>query len=102
MERFRKEEIHKELVEKVFKGNGTDAKGNINNQALHCAYYVPLKGNLGLDWGVVVNPESPKFGNLVFEHDNCGCPNHQMDDPDPQADEGYIDNWLLPGERLLP
>jgi hypothetical protein len=38
---------------------------------------VPLRGMaLGLDWGVIVNPESPKFGQLVFEHDGCGCSNH--------------------------
>ncbi len=23
------------------------------------------------------NPASPKFGQLVFEHDGCGCDNHE-------------------------
>lgn len=44
-----------------------------DRQAGGCPYYVPLKGTLGADWGVIVNPESPKFGKLVFEHDYCGC-----------------------------
>ena len=44
-------------------------------QALHCPYYVPLEGQLGADWGIVLNPESTRFGLLTFEHDWCGCPN---------------------------
>lgn len=49
----------------------------IEAQALHCPWYVPLEGRLGADWGVIVNPESSRFGLLTFEHDDCGCP-----DPD--------------------
>lgn len=45
-------------------------------QALFCPYYVPLQGPLGMDWGVIVNPHSQRFGQLVFEHDGCGCTNH--------------------------
>ena len=45
-----------------------------NGQALHCPYYVPLEGRLGADWGVVLNPESTRFGKVTFEHDWCGCP----------------------------
>ena len=41
--------------------------------AMICPYYVNLEGCLGMDWGVIVNPESKKFGQLVFEHDWCGC-----------------------------
>lgn len=43
-------------------------------QALQCPYYVALEGKLGADWGVIVNPESSRFGLLTFEHDWCGCP----------------------------
>jgi hypothetical protein len=46
-------------------------------QACFCPYYVPLKGTLGFDWGVIVNSTSPKFGQLVFEHDGCACPTHE-------------------------
>lgn len=58
--------------------------GQCGAQALHCPYYVPLEGRLGADWGVIVNPESTRFGKLTFEHDDCGCP------PDPDEDaEGW-------------
>jgi len=30
-----------------------------------------------MDWGVIVNPMSPKFGQVVFEHDSCACWNHR-------------------------
>lgn len=55
--------------------------GWVPAQALFCPYYCTLEGCLGADWGVVVNPRSVKFGQLVFEHDWCGCPGEVPDDP---------------------
>jgi hypothetical protein len=53
---------------------GHDAPPDIpESPALFCPYYVPLRGVLGADWGVVVNPDSVHFGDVVFEHDWCGC-----------------------------
>lgn len=52
-------------------------KKDIRYQALHCPYYIPLSGVLGFDWGVIVNPSSKYFGKLMFEHDWCGCTNHE-------------------------
>jgi hypothetical protein len=49
-------------------------------QALFCPYYVPLEGRLGADWGVIVNPESSRFGLLTFEHADCGCPRSDSED----------------------
>jgi hypothetical protein len=37
---------------------------------------VPLEGRLGADWGVIVKPESVRFAQLTFEHDDDGCPEH--------------------------
>lgn len=59
----------------------TRARGD-GGQAIHCPYYVPLEGRLGADWGVIVNPESFQFGRLVFEHDDCGCPETDSEDGD--------------------
>lgn len=59
-------------------------QGQCGAQALHCPYYVPLEGRLGADWGVIVNPESSRFGLLTFEHDDCGCPVSPDED-----DEGW-------------
>jgi hypothetical protein len=50
----------------------------IQEQALFCPYYSALEGTLGSDWGVIVNPESKRFGMLTFEHDWCGCPPHDQ------------------------
>ena len=62
--------IHNMLV-KINLSKGYNERGI--NQAMFCPYYVPLSGTLGFDWGICVNPESRKFGELMFEHDDCGC-----------------------------
>lgn len=70
-------------------------------QALFCPYYVALEGALGADWGVIVNPESPRFGLLTFEHADCCC------GPD---SEGHVahgegdqtpDQWKVPTCRNI-
>lgn len=33
-----------------------------------CKYFVPLKGDLGYDWGVCSNPKSDRAGLLTWEH----------------------------------
>lgn len=37
-----------------------------------CRHFIPLAGDLGNDWGVCANPNSPRCGLLTFEH--MGCP----------------------------
>ncbi len=36
-----------------------------------CKYFLQLPGNLGTDWGVCINPVSPRAGLLTFEHQGC-------------------------------
>lgn len=72
MKRFTASEMHRLLAERRYTGD--DDAGGESQQALFCPYYEALEGPLGGDWGVILNPESPKFGQLVFEHDRCGCP----------------------------
>jgi len=36
-----------------------------------CAFFVPLEGLLGMDWGVCTNPASSRAGLLTFEHQGC-------------------------------
>jgi hypothetical protein len=63
--------------------------GYVQAQALFCPYYDPVEGALGGDWGVIVNPESLKFGQLVFEHEWCGCPGEDgAFDPTPSHGSG--------------
>jgi len=50
-----------------------------------CRYFVPLEGNLGLDWGVCVNPKSPRCGLLTFEHQGC---------KEFEGDGKSIEDWL--------
>ena len=33
-----------------------------------CKYFVPLHDDLGYDWGVCSNPDSPRAGLLTWEH----------------------------------
>jgi hypothetical protein len=36
-----------------------------------CKFFLKLPGQLGNDWGVCWNPESPRSGLLTFEHQGC-------------------------------
>lgn len=71
IKKFTPREIHNFLCKRL-RTKSVDPE----DQALFCPYYVPLQGELGSDWGVIVNPASPKFGKVVFEHDGCGCKDH--------------------------
>ncbi len=42
-----------------------------------CRHYVPLSGELGADWGVCANANSPRAGLLTFEHQ--GCPHFESE-----------------------
>ncbi len=70
--------IHRALVrqrEAIMDADPND-DGYVENQALHCPHYVPLDGEWGGDWGAILHPASRKFGQLVFEHEWCGCSTH--------------------------
>lgn len=68
--RYSHQMIHDLLVQRWYKGDNDPDDGTLR-QALFCPYYVPLEGVLGMDWGLIVNPKSQKFGSVVFEHDEC-------------------------------
>jgi hypothetical protein len=36
-----------------------------------CAYFLEVADKLGADWGVCLNPVSPRCGLLTFEHMGC-------------------------------
>lgn len=36
-----------------------------------CKFYLLLRGKVGADWGVCVNPKSHRCGLLTFEHQGC-------------------------------
>ncbi|MGW6013088.1 DUF3027 domain-containing protein [Streptomyces sp. NPDC055210] len=36
-----------------------------------CLFWVALRGELGRDWGVCTQPDSPFDGRARFEHDGC-------------------------------
>lgn len=40
-------------------------------QCFACAFYHPLRGERGMDWGVCFNQLSPRAGLLNFEHYGC-------------------------------
>lgn len=73
MRRYDAHELHNLLCDQQLSDDWKNTD-YVENQALHCPYYVPLEGRLGADWGVILNPESTRFGKVTFEHDWCGCP----------------------------
>lgn len=36
-----------------------------------CQYFIPLRGELGRDWGTCTNAASPCDRRVMFEHDGC-------------------------------
>jgi len=36
-----------------------------------CRHFLKLPDKLGYDWGVCINPRSPRSGLLTFEHQGC-------------------------------
>jgi uncharacterized protein UPF0158 len=47
-----------------------------------CIHFVKLAGDLGYDWGVCANAQSPRAGLLTFEHQ--GCPEFEAEsEPEP-------------------
>lgn len=94
MRRFTHREMHDLLMDSLLT-QAYKAEGWVATQALVCPYYLPLSGRLGGDWGVVVNPNSARFGLLTFEHDDCGCPGDEdrhEGDPDQDGDMWW-DGW---------
>lgn len=80
MRKYTHDELHAALWERL----GATVEPGL--QALFCPYFVPLSGALRHDWGTVVNPESPQFGKVIFEHDGCGCEDAPHDGPYQRTD----------------
>jgi len=90
-------EMHELLIETClsdFYRQSREDQSFIGAQALMCPYYVPLSGVLGYDWGVIVNPESTRFGLVTFEHDDCGCPKSPDEDEDGSGRHNGSDNQI--------
>jgi hypothetical protein len=52
----------------------------------NCRFFRRLAGGAGLDWGVCVNPRSPRAGLLTFER--FGCPHIEQQSSDQDDDPG--------------
>ncbi|NOH03384.1 MAG: hypothetical protein HND47_16185 [Chloroflexi bacterium] len=50
-----------------------------------CKHFLQLPGDLGMDWGVCLNPASPRAGLLTFEHQ--GCKQFEYDEDESEMDE---------------
>ncbi len=78
-----RQRVHQRWVER---GNRPlDAEWS-EKQCGSCAFWVPLTGTWGLDWGVCSNPESLMDQRATFEHD--GCEAHEA-----------TEKWNLPREE---
>jgi|SRR5579884_4502247 len=98
MRRYLHGEMHRRLLEACLSARYRQEEW-IATQAFACPYFVPLRGVLGADWGVIVNPASGRFGLLTFEHDDCGCPggdDRHVGDPDQDGDM-WLDGWVAGG-----
>lgn len=79
IDRKLKSVLHWALIrsrEPITKNDKKNDDDFVEMQALHCPHYVPLEGEWGMDWGAILHPHSTKFGQLVFEHEWCGCHSH--------------------------
>lgn len=50
-----------------------------------CKHFLTLPGKLGMDWGVCINPTSPRAGLLTFEHQGC----EQFESDENETGENY-------------
>lgn len=46
-------------------------RADLPDCASGCKHFHPLKGAAGMDWGVCMEPNSPRKGLLTFEHMGC-------------------------------
>ncbi len=44
---------------------------NATDCSCGCRHFLELPEPLSLDWGVCINPRSPRSGLLTFEHQGC-------------------------------
>ncbi len=44
---------------------------NAADYSCGCRHFLELPEPLGYDWGVCINPRSPRSGLLTFEHQGC-------------------------------
>jgi len=51
---------------------GREVRDGKNDCSCGCRYYYTMAPPLQQDWGVCVNPASPRAGMLTFEHQGCG------------------------------
>ncbi|MBP7631643.1 MAG: hypothetical protein KA758_14410 [Acidimicrobiales bacterium] len=80
MKRYTSNDMHNLLLDRTLTAKYQREDFQVGSQAIFCPYYVPLEGSLGSDWGVLINPKSTRFGQLSFEHDDCGCPKSDTED----------------------
>jgi hypothetical protein len=59
-----------------FEPYGQRKRDVVGDCSCSCRWFLPLVA-MPLDWGVCVNPTSPRVGLLTFEHQ--GCPQYEMD-----------------------
>jgi len=69
--------IHSHLLEIVrrdpsdFEPFGETDKSEWRDCSSGCCFYLPLGGEIGMDWGVCANEKSERSGLLTFEHQGC-------------------------------
>jgi hypothetical protein len=94
IQRYTPHQMHALLCLKLYKGD-CPTPHDCDQQALRCPYYTPISGDLGADWGLIVNPYSRKFGEVVFEHDWCGCEEvHAARDTEQDGNEWVMEDDL--------
>ena len=63
--------------------------GLVQPDCSYCRLFRRLAGGAGLDWGVCVNPRSPRAGLLTFEQFGCGHIEQQNTDLDDEPNREH-------------
>lgn len=64
-----------------------------------CRHFVKLAHEIGNDWGVCTNPESPRVGLLTFEHQGCGT--FEATTVDPSLTDAQLRRLIGDASQLL-
>ncbi|MFH8477214.1 DUF3027 domain-containing protein [Streptomyces sp. NPDC018000] len=67
------DEVHERWLRLLNRSTGEPGYRDewFDEQCGGCRFWIALRGELGLDWGVCTRADSPFDGRVRFEHDGC-------------------------------
>ncbi|MEV7376465.1 DUF3027 domain-containing protein [Streptomyces sp. NPDC090301] len=67
------DDVHRRWLQLLNRSTGSPSYRDewFDEQCGGCRFWIPLSGDLGLDWGACTHADSRFDGRVRFEHDGC-------------------------------